>query len=953
MWFLKVATLIAIVLLVVSCGDTSTETHIQRADAFLEQKEVPEAIIELKAALRKDELNPLLRFKLGEALYYDGEFVLASDEFERALEKGYEKNLVVPWLLNAYIHSFRYEDAFKLLDELTEEQRVEVVYQETKLAIFSYKLERAELILNRLKNDPKISAQYNYLNALFLKAKKASSTQILTAFDKSLTKNPNISEVWLQKGLFLLDENRLNEAEIAFKKSIDVAFYWDVLPRISLIHVYFMNKDFEKAENELNLGIEKYKDVPLFTYFSAVIQYHRGNYENADKLLEWVIKKFPSYFPAVYLHAEVKYELNKLTLAQTLVNKLRVRHERNKNLENLQARIFLKEKKAQKAAEALAKFSYHELDLHDLFLLAESYMNMNDPVKASEVFELASKREPSNKKVQIGLALSQLYSGKDDAALAAFKVLKDNDNYSVVALSVLVHLHLGKGEFNKSLEIIESYIKDYPNSEAGYHLKALVFLRQKQYDLAREWFNKAEAFAQSSIPAINLAILDILEGHLKSAKNRLEAILKEDRSHIRALLLLADVEEKRGEEEKAYQLVKQAWMNSEKLIEPKLRFLKLAAKRKDEQSIIAIEKELVQLSLSITERVKVYGALVSSFIEIDKTELALQHAKALESVTPMSPSVLFLVASLMSKANQQLEEANERLEKALEFPMSDRLRKQILNLLAYISYKRGKYIDFAAWSSKLCQDNDKVYMDECLLYQGHSNVLDRKFEEAIEFYKKSIALGGKEAVFHLFRLYSGQKKIGEAKELLEEQIELYPEDIELMLRYGFLMLTLSDNAKAIIAFEKVVALDEESFIALNNLAWLHLHNERMDEALAWATKAYTLYPKRIEIMDTYAWVLINNGMAKKAVNILLMALSTSETPQPEVRYHLAKAYEQLNFKQKALQQVKHSLVEAEKLGIETGIWLEGAMKLRATLEEEGRDELKGEEEVLFKQERAS
>jgi predicted Zn-dependent protease len=85
----------------------------------------------------------------------------------------------------------------------------------------------------------------------------------------------------------------------------------------------------------------------------------------------------------------------------------------------------------------------------------------------------------------------------------------------------------------------------------------------------------------------------------------------------------------------------------------------------------------------------------------------------------------------------------------------------------------------------------------------------------------------------------------------------------------------------------VLAVQPENAVALNNLAW-SLYELKDPAATGYAEKAYNLAPGNPAIQDTYGWILVNQGDAKRGIEMLGKAAAAAPNAL-EIRMHYAKA----------------------------------------------------------------
>ncbi|MEI7830201.1 MAG: tetratricopeptide repeat protein [Prolixibacteraceae bacterium] len=109
-------------------------------------------------------------------------------------------------------------------------------------------------------------------------------------------------------------------------------------------------------------------------------------------------------------------------------------------------------------------------------------------------------------------------------------------------------------------------------------------------------------------------------------------------------------------------------------------------------------------------------------------------------------------------------------------------------------------------------------------------------------------------------------------------------------------------------FEKVVNIDPQNYMAMNNYAYyLSLRSIKLDVAEKLSSSVVQNNPNNSTYLDTYAWVLFKKKDFKLAKFYMESALSNSKEESPVLIEHYGDILFFLNDKEKAVQQWKKSL----------------------------------------------
>jgi len=151
----------------------------------------------------------------------------------------------------------------------------------------------------------------------------------------------------------------------------------------------------------------------------------------------------------------------------------------------------------------------------------------------------------------------------------------------------------------------------------------------------------------------------------------------------------------------------------------------------------------------------------------------------------------------------------------------------------------------------------------------------------------------------------GEKE--KAIDFLNRAIKIEPSNPSFYIDLGMLYEASGQKQKAIEAYKSAVEIDNESFHALNNIAWL-ISDTKGDIQLAkkYAQQAVNLAPQNGAIADTYGWILYKSGEYEESKKYLELAAKALPS-NAYVAYHLGKTYLALNDRDNAYIVLKKAL----------------------------------------------
>lgn len=185
----------------------------------------------------------------------------------------------------------------------------------------------------------------------------------------------------------------------------------------------------------------------------------------------------------------------------------------------------------------------------------------------------------------------------------------------------------------------------------------------------------------------------------------------------------------------------------------------------------------------------------------------------------------------------------------------------------------------------------------------------------------------------------GAEAFGRAWPAIEESVRENPENVNLLMSVAILHVTRGDQDKAIDVLRRVVRLQPQHTVALNNLATLlgERPSDRV-EALEVIGRAIEVAGRKAALLDTQGTIQLQLGDARGAITSLEESVA-SVNVDPRYYFHLAAAYLQGGRTEDA----RWALGQARSRGLDRAVLTEADRELKKEL----HDALGGERTALM------
>ena len=519
-------------------------------------------------------------------------------------------------------------------------------------------------------------------------------------------------------------------------------------------------------------------------------------------------------------------------------------------------------------------------DVQFLSLLGSAYMQVGNYALGTEYFQQAADVAPGTSTVRTQLALGHLATGDPARAINDLESIIELDPGANQAGILLTLTHLRTKDFDSALASAEKLRAAFPENPLFLNLMGAATLGLKDYDGARKLFETALELDPNYFPAdMNLGQIDRFQGEPAAARARFESILSRDAENLSALNALAQLALSEDNTDEAVNWLEKARNAHAPAVPTRIRLVNLFIRLRKADRALAVARELDGIAHNNPKAVDALGRAQMASGQVDG---AVGTFRRLASLAPNSPEVHHRLAAAHVATNN-FDEAEQALERAIELNPDYLLA---LAAMADLKFRQRRFDEALELTNRLRDKRPESAVPYTLT--ARIKMLTGDLAGAVANLETARSMAKNESIVRM--LYSAYVKSGDTEAglaVLENWVAENPDDNSMRLSLASAYLDNGRYDESIIEHEKLLYAGGDGPIILNNLGWLY-HQKGDPRSLDLAARAYHAAPKAPEIVDTYGWILVQNGQIEKGLEMLREA--SAQAPQiSEIHYHLAVA----------------------------------------------------------------
>ena len=889
-----IAFLLAIFLLPVSlsgCGiaeQTDTE-YVQKAKESQDAGLLNKAAIELKNALIQNPDNMEARLLLGTVHIELGDGASAEKELLRAQELGVSSEGIVVPLAKSLIMQGKYSQVIAEINphgNLLAYDKAQVFALRGNAYIGDHKLdEAAAAYRSAFELEPDLTLAQ--LGQARLAAMQGETEEARNWIEKALTSDPESAEAWSLLGKLELKAGNAAAAETALSNAIELRPYLgsnnlDIAKRAQARIQLEKYPDAEADIKTLKEG--GIKDHPAVNYIAGLSYFNQGKYPEAAAAFEASHNMNPSYLPAEYYLAVTHYLMGNQEQASNVANRVLSKAPRSLSTQRLLGAIEISRADFDAATDVLHKALDRSPDNEVILnMLANASMLKGDTAQGVKYHEKIASLDPESTQAKNRLLMARLMHGQSlDTGITDDNLrqpLAEDDDYSRDFLHALEAFR--EGNLVLALERAQKLHEQHPDKVDPLNLISACYLASAMWANARPELEKVLVLEPGNPSALmNLAKLEVETDNLERARDLLRDLLEVRPRDEKAVLLLASVEARLGDQQAGIQVLEQAVIRNPDATSQRLILADQYLRAGEISKVLDVTNDLSD------EHLKQQPGLLEvrgkAQVRQGDQAAALSSFQRWAQLAPDSAPAHFQYGNSLAKSGEK-NRARQELERAVQIDPG------------YLPARIGE-IKMQVHDGELEQAKktlDKLKSDfgdrpEVVGIEGWYALGTGDYVTAEDRFSSILKTNpGRESTVLLSRALWGQKKQDEAIAVLQDWLQDHPRDIVVLLELADTYLS-QDNSKAASArYAEVLELSPNNVQALNNLAWLS-RNEDLKQALKHAEKAFELAPNDPLVLDTYGMLLIQKRDVAKGHKMIQRAAERSPDDLT-IQLHLGRA----------------------------------------------------------------
>ena len=515
------------ILLCGACGlspQAAKQKYVTQGNEYMKAGKYPEAVIEFRNALQKDQRDGAVRENLAEALMRKGDVADALGEYVRAADLRPDDVALQVKVGNFLLLTGRFDDAKARADKALAKDGRSVdalILDATALAGLKDLDGAVAQVEEAIRIDPSRSGTYSSLGTIELsRGKKEAAEQ---AFVKAVALQPDSAITHLALGNFYWLTGQVKAAEQSLTRAAQLEPR-NLLVNRALATFYLASNRPAEAEEPLKTVYEVEK-TPVSAFALAEYYLAVGKEPAARAILEPLLKDPRASSTANARLAMLDYKAGRKDDAYRRLDAVLQKDEGNLQALLVKSDLALSDGKTDEAlAAASAATKRHPDSAPAFFALGRAEATSKRQDAAISAYQEVLRLNPRATVAKVALSQLNLAQGRADASLgfAADAVASAPGNAD--ARLLLATSLLAKGDLDRAQAEFQQLVTKFPKSANVHTQMGVLFGKRHDMPHAKAEFERALELQPGALePLRGLIEVDLVNKDYKSARARIDA----------------------------------------------------------------------------------------------------------------------------------------------------------------------------------------------------------------------------------------------------------------------------------------------------------------------------------------------------------------------------------------------------------------------------------------------
>lgn len=832
----RIYTVLMIIATLSACGGNSENDFQAAANAF-KNEDYSKAVVLLKNVVSNNPQDVESRYLLGKANLALGDFASAEKELDYAYRLGKQNIDAVALLVTALYRNESYNELQKILSATEKTSSATDYY----LALSLRKLGKLDESRNAIESAIQSGGEYSTL-ARALKAFNDDDIEaaIRLADNAEDVLGVNSEATWLKTQILSVSDKPSQAVEL-LEDYVQEKPY-DYRAKLLLAVELLRSKQYKAAEPIVDEFIRKNKNSGFLSELKGYIELAERGEKAALPLLMNAYQMGRRSSSLALTTANAAYKLEQYETAHRFLSLV--------NIDETGQEQFVKQLRLQVALklgytdEALSIYTNSEAAGNNLnsSLVAELGYQLHRSGEVSEANRLTKNFTLNKAKDDKFLgSVIDFLNGKD----VSFAELNQRASGEEDETVLLILAALQNRNFETALDIAENWVE---SSDSGGKVSALEFaafaaLESGKAETAKSYYERLLAYAPNHIAANLSRIQPQIEAELwEDVEPVIARLAKNHPANDRILRFYFDVQSNNGDTS-ASEILIQNYHNKLSDLRSALLHAYVLFVKKDFDLVV----ELLKGYISQTEpSINLLRYYVFSLSSTGRTKEAASTLSSLSQKYPNNSSISLFLIHMLEALSKFSDAEHEAAKLANAYPDDKRLIIVRANLLIRQQKFEKAQLLLSQFPKELRNLNVyKATMGKVLLATGNSKEAVALLSDVVESENSS-----DNVMYYVYAL-AAEKRHSEAFDVLRGHIKTNPTDIAAITALADGVKSV-DPREAIELYDRILKLDEDNIIALNNSAYLHMQIGDIAASKQKVNKALAIKNSEPFLIDTAA-----------------------------------------------------------------------------------------------------